>query len=337
MKTQMQKLILSLAMLGLVQVVNAQRYGDFYISTNGDGTCAIEAYAGGYNASVLIPQSINGIIVTSIESYAFYQDARPISVTMGNSVTNIGDGAFYGCFNLKKVTIGGGVIRIGESAFENCLSLNIVTIPDSVTTIENYAFSGCYLGNLTIPNSVTTVGNYAFVDNPFTKLTIPDSVTSIGKGAFAGCSHLTNVTISDRVAYIGTNAFRNCTSLQQAYFQGNAPSVNGGAGSADSTVFAGESGTAYHVPGTTVCGVSFCVFPIALWDPQATTFSAAGEQFGFNITGPTNAVIVVEACTNFANPVWLPVSTNTLTGGASSFSDSQSSNYSSRFYRFRSP
>jgi hypothetical protein len=47
---------------------------------------------------------------------------------------------------------------------------------------------------------------------------------------------------------------------------------------------------------------------------------------------------VVEACTNLARPVWLPVSTNALNGGgASSFSDSQSGNYPTRFYRFRSP
>ena len=66
-------------------------------------------------------------------------------------------------------------------------------------------------------------------------------------------------------------------------------------------------------------------------------FSVTGGQFGFNITAPTNAVVVVEASTNLLNPVWSPVSTNTLTGGASSFSDPQSSSNPRRFYRFRSP
>jgi hypothetical protein len=75
-----------------------------------------------------------------------------------------------------------------------------------------------------------------------------------------------------------------------------------------------------------------------LWNPQAKTFSFTGGQFGFNLTGPTNAVIVVEACTNLAHPVWLPVSTNTLSGlGTSAFSDSQSGSYPMRYYRFRSP
>ena len=38
-------------------------------------------------------------------------------------------------------------------------------------------------------------------------------------------------------------------------------------------------------------------------DPQAVTPGFIGGQFGFNLTGPTNAVIVIEATTNLSNPV----------------------------------
>ncbi len=47
--------------------------------------------------------------------------------------------------------------------------------------------------------------------------------------------------------------------------------------------------------------------------------------------------VVVEACKNMANPIWFAVSTNTLTGGSSSFSDPDWANYPARFYRLRSP
>ena len=57
------------------------------------------------------------------------------------------------------------------------------------------------------------------------------------------------------------------------------------------------------------------------------------NQFGFNIIGTSNIVVVVEASTNLANPTWSPLRTNTLTGGSSYFSDPQWTNYSSRFYR----
>jgi len=53
-------------------------------------------------------------------------------------------------------------------------------------------------------------------------------------------------------------------------------------------------------------------------------------------SGPDGEV-VVEACTNLVNPAWQPVQTNAITGGSSSFSDSQWTNYPGRFYRLRSP
>ena len=57
------------------------------------------------------------------------------------------------------------------------------------------------------------------------------------------------------------------------------------------------------------------------------------NQFGFNIGLATNVSVVVEACTNLANPVWSPLQTNTLTSGLYYFSDPQWTNYPTRIYR----
>jgi hypothetical protein len=114
-------------------------------------------------------------------------------------------------------------------------------------------------------------------------------------------------------------------------------------------VFNGDNNTTvYYLPGTTGWQ-NFALLtgrPTVLWNPQAQTsdacFGVRTNQFGFNITGSSNLVIVVEACTDLANPTWSPVGTNTLntfigTNGSSYFSDSQWTNYPGRFYRFRSP
>jgi hypothetical protein len=50
------------------------------------------------------------------------------------------------------------------------------------------------------------------------------------------------------------------------------------------------------------------------------------NQFGFNIIGSSHLVIVVQDCTNLANPVWSPIATDTLntfvgTNGTSHFRD----------------
>ena len=78
-----------------------------------------------------------------------------------------------------------------------------------------------------------------------------------------------------------------------------------------------------------------------LWLPQvqtgATDFGVQTNQFGFNIIWASDQTVVVEACTDLANPVWTPVQTNILTGGSSYFSDPMWTNYPGRFYRLRSP
>ena len=61
------------------------------------------------------------------------------------------------------------------------------------------------------------------------------------------------------------------------------------------------------------------------------------NQFGFNIAWASGMTVVVDACTNPANPIWSPISTNTLSDGAFYFSDQQWLNYPVRFYRIRSP
>ena len=61
------------------------------------------------------------------------------------------------------------------------------------------------------------------------------------------------------------------------------------------------------------------------------------NQFGFNVTGTANIPIVLEACTNLASPVWVPLLNGMLTNGSFYFSDPDWANYSGRFYRFRSP
>jgi trimeric autotransporter adhesin len=80
--------------------------------------------------------------------------------------------------------------------------------------------------------------------------------------------------------------------------------------------------------------------PAMSWNPQMQTsdasFGVRTNQFGFTITGNNGLIVVVEASTNLANPIWVPLQTNTLTGGSSYFSDPLWTNHPARFYRLRS-
>lgn len=177
--------------------------------------------------------------------------------------------------------------------------------------------TGCYAsgGAMTIPTTinglpVTRIADSAFAYNNVTGIKIPSSVTNIGN-----------------------LVFYNCTNLTGIYFNGNAPAFG-------YNVFDGDNNaTVYYLPGAT--GWNLWVSPPAaiLWNPQVQTkdaiFGVKTNRFGFNLTGSSNLVIVVEASTDLTH--WLPVQTNTLTTGTAYFSDPQWTNYPGRFYRLRSP
>jgi hypothetical protein len=212
---------------------------------------------------------------------------------------------FFGCYSLSAITV--------DALNSFYSSVDGVLFNKSTNTLIQCP--GGKAGTYTIPNSVTSIGNYAFF----------------------GCYSLTNVTIGNGVTYIEWYTFAHCTSLTRVYFRVNAPS-------ADSSVFDGDTNaTVYYLPGTTGWD-DFSAdtgLPTVLWKPQMQTgdasFGVRTNQFGFNINWASGQTVVVEACTNFANPVWQPVQTNTLTGGSCYFSDPQWTNYPVRLYRLRSP
>jgi len=95
------------------------------------------------------------------------------------------------------------------------------------------------------------------------------------------------------------------------------------------------------LPGTAGWSPGFSDQFTALWQPQIQTsdasFGTRTNQFGFNIAWAGGQIVAVEACTNLANPTWLPLQTNTINGDTLYFNDPDWTNYPARFYRLRSP
>ena len=127
-----------------------------YTFTTNNGAITITKYLGPGGA-VTIPDTINGLPVTTIGDYY-------------NSHSN----------------------RLGAFAVDpyggspNCQYINSVTIPDSVTSIGGFSFQFCSgLTHVTIGTNVTSIGDCAFSQSSLTSVTIPDSVTYIGVQAFA--------------------------------------------------------------------------------------------------------------------------------------------------------
>ncbi len=310
---------------------------------------------------------VNGL--TSIGGDAF-TDTSLNSVMIPASVTNIEEGAFDGCTSMTAITVDEqnlfysstngvlfdntqttlvkypdgldgsytiptNVISIGGNAFADC-KLTSIAIPNSVTSIADNTFFGCInLTNIIIPDSVTNIGFGAFTTcTGLTNVMIGNNVTSVGQSAFADCESLTSITIPSSVTSIEGYAFESCFGLTSIYFKGNSPDFG-------PYVFDGANDlTLYYLLGTSGWGSDFAGRPIKLWLPLVQTsdasFGVQTNQFGFNISWASDQTVVVEACTNLANPDWQPVQTNTLTTGSAYFSDPEWTNYPNRFYRLRS-
>lgn len=288
-------------------VVQAQ-----FTCTTNNGAVTITAYAGS-GGTVVIPNTTNGYPVTGIGDYAFaiYAASNPdqnlTNVIIPDSITNIGQQVFYYCHDLLTITV-----DASNSAYS---SVDGVLFNKSLTSLVEFpeGKSGAY----DLPNNVTDIVRWAFQD----------------------CYLLTSVTMPRSLISLEREVFLQCFNLTEVYFMGNAPSY-------DFESFFSSPATIYYLPETSGWSNTFASLPTVLWNPQAQTgdasFGVRTNQFGFNIIGSSNLVIVVEASTNLVDPIWSPLSTNTLntftgTNGTSYFSDSQWKNYPGRFYRFRSP
>ena len=260
-----------------------------FLTETDSGAVAITRYVG-LGGSVVVPDSMNGLPVTSIAKGAFSGVTGVINITIGSNLVSTASG----------------------QAFADCPDLQAIFVDPM-----NPVYSS--VGGVLFNKSQTEL---VFCPNGFTgHYRIPDNVSVIGDHAFEYCSDLTGVTIPNSVTSIGSSAFNGCYGLTSYYILGNAP--NAGFEAFGAT----PNATIYYLPGTTG------------WDRQAQIGNAYVDPqtnlFGFNITGTSNMIIVVEACADLANPVWTPVATNILADGLYCFSDSQWRNYPARFYRMR--
>ena len=174
----------------------------YTFTTNSDGSLNIAQYTGSGGA-VIIPNTTNGLPITSIGDAAFFNNSTLTSVTVGTNVAIIADQAFS-YSSMTNVTLPDSVTNIAFDSFLDCNSLTAITV-----ATNNPDFSSA-AGVLFNQNQTTLIG---FPEGKAGSYAVPDTVTNIGVYAFYDAANLTSVALSTNVSNIATYAFYDCPGL----------------------------------------------------------------------------------------------------------------------------
>lgn len=163
---------------------------------------AIVKYVG-EEEKVVIPDMIDGVIVTQIGAEAFKDNLYIKEVIMPDTISGIYgystfNGTFQGCENLESVRLSKNLTIIQTYMFNKCISLEKIDIPDSVTEIGFGAFLGCKsLSEIIIPKNVIYIQNQAF-DGCYSleNIELPKSLSNIGRDIIARCYSINSLTIN---------------------------------------------------------------------------------------------------------------------------------------------
>ncbi len=181
----------------------------------------ITKYYGEESGDLIIPEQVDGFVVTGIFSETFRNcSGFTGKLVIPDSVTIIDRSAFNGCSGFTgTLRLPDSLTTIGDNAFSGCSSFTgALRIPSQTTSIGSSAFSGCsgFTGDLIIPEGITSIDMWTFYKcSGFDgNLVLPEGLKSIGDQAFFGCSGFTgNLNLPDTVWELGSYAFAGCSGF----------------------------------------------------------------------------------------------------------------------------
>ena len=241
--------------------------GGFRYRVLEDGTAEVLEYLG-EELSLVIPDTLDGYIVTSIGDEAFYHYPYSLEeMAIPETVTYIGSRAFA-LSDLESVEIPAGVTRMGEKnpfgycdyletitvaegnpvfytqdgvlfcredhslvCFPNMLADKEYTVPEGTVKIRGDAFGGVVdLSEIRLPDGLEEIGEQAFgFCWDLESIVIPDSVTEIGDMAFDYCNSLVTVVLPAGLTRIPPMMFNNCDALRNAEIPETVTEIGAGA------------------------------------------------------------------------------------------------------------
>lgn len=199
------------------------------------------AFYRNYIAEVIIPANVK-----YIGGYAFNDNDRLTSVTLGSGLTEVSSYCFNSCEKLTVVKGGENVKTIGSGAFNYCSELRSVSDLAPVTVgssafyyckkMENFNFSNAKILNAeayrecnTLTDvdltTVETIENRCFIScTGLKKVVLGNNISKINEYAFTDCNALEELYIGSSVSYLDNRCFyTSSSSLKKVYVTAPAP------------------------------------------------------------------------------------------------------------------
>ncbi len=157
---------------------------------------AIIQYTGTELTKLVVPSSIGGVQVVSINNKAF-NDSPVENLILPNTIRSINSNAFDINSNLKEIHCASTSVTVGNYAFQKCSNLKTVDIPN-ITSLGQLAFAYCNSIDEIKLMKVSSIGKNAFSASTLSRIYIGKGIQSIG-------SH-TQMSLNEVYGYAGTTA-----------------------------------------------------------------------------------------------------------------------------------
>lgn len=156
---------------------------------NDDNSYTLHTYApGSTETSYTVPDTVNGLPVTSVFRMAFQNNANLTSVTVPAAVTDFQAYAFDNCTNLKKISIAADSVTLSNSCFTGLPEGSVIEVAND-TVKDAFEPSRTSYGttetHYTAGNTTVKVKS----NEPETEATPAAALTLKGAGVKNGCSY----------------------------------------------------------------------------------------------------------------------------------------------------
>ena len=96
-----------------------------------------------YNCTGVGKIDLSQSALTSLPSFAFFNNDAAVEIHLPETLTTIGMQAFSGCDSLQKIYIPDSVTTIESAAFMSCAALKTVMMSEQIRSIADHAFFNC--------------------------------------------------------------------------------------------------------------------------------------------------------------------------------------------------